>query len=67
MHPKAFLIGCVLIISSNYIYKDGIIVTTDKAFAKVVNIEYLHIHEINGYIPNNKFNKLTTLKKTKLN
>jgi len=40
---------------SNDVYKDGIIVTADTGFANEANMEYLHQHNINAYIPDNQF------------
>jgi transposase len=40
---------------SKHIYKDNIIVTADTGFANEANMQYLHEHKINAYIPDNKF------------
>jgi len=37
------------------IYATGAIVTADTGFANEANMQYLHEHEINGYIPDNQF------------
>jgi hypothetical protein len=35
--------------------KDNILVTADTGFANEANMQYLHEHHINGYIPDNQF------------
>jgi len=40
---------------SEDIYADGIIVTADTGFANEANMRYLHEHQINGYVPDNRF------------
>lgn len=37
------------------IFASNIIVTADTGFANEANMEYLHIEDINGYIPDNQF------------
>ena len=37
------------------IYQTGAIVTADTGFANEANMQYLHEHQINGYIPDNRF------------
>ena len=37
------------------IYQTGAIVTADTGFANEANMKYLHEHQINGYIPDNRF------------
>jgi transposase len=40
---------------SRNVYEDGIIVTADTGFAHEANMEYLRTHNINAYIPDNRF------------
>ena len=37
------------------IYQTGAIVTADTGFVSEANMQYLHEHQINGYIPDNRF------------
>ena len=39
------------------IYQQGTIVTADTGFANEANMQYLHEHQINGYIPDNQFRR----------
>ncbi len=53
----------LLVIESRYrrlgidedIYVKGTVVTADTGFANEANMQYLHNHGINGYIPDNRF------------
>ncbi len=40
---------------SDDIYAQGTVVTADTGFANEKNMQYLHEHDINGYIPDNHF------------
>lgn len=40
---------------SQDIYAENTVVTADTGFANEANMKYLHVNNINGYIPDNKF------------
>ena len=37
------------------LYQSGTIITADTGYANEANMQYLHDHGINGYIPDNQF------------
>jgi len=39
------------------VYRTGTVVTADTGYANEANMQYLHDHNINGYVPDNQFRK----------